>query len=286
MNIDSTSPWRQVNMTGDDWRTAESIAASRLGPLLAEAEQHRVITSWWYTRKGPQWLIRCMPAPGKNDEAAALLREAMDGLRERGDIEQWVWGMYEPEIHPFGGVEAMNVAYDLFHTDSRNILHYLHQLDDRLPGRDHRRELGLMLASTLLRGAGLDWYEQGDVWAQVAAHRGQPHQTPPDRQHALETNLRQLMSVDATMRDGTPLAFAATWSAAFANAGRELAGLAADGRLHRGLRAVLAHHVVFAWNRIGLPYTTQAVLAHAAKNVVFGIDPTVHVADETRNERT
>jgi hypothetical protein len=35
------------------------------------------------------------------------------------------------------------------------------------------------------------------------------------------------------------------------------------------LRAVLAHHVIFAWNRIGLSHTTQSLLANVAKAVVL-----------------
>jgi hypothetical protein len=37
----------------------------------------------------------------------------------------------------------------------------------------------------------------------------------------------------------------------------------------RGTRDILAHHVIFHWNRIGLPYKTQSILAHAAKTVIF-----------------
>ena len=75
------------------------------------------------------------------------------------------------------------------------------------------------------------------------------------------------------MRDGAPLAHCAGWAAAYTTAGRELASLTAAGRLHRGLRDVLAHHVIFAWNRLGLPYATQSALAGTAKTVVFGPDP-------------
>lgn len=84
------------------------------------------------------------------------------------------------------------------------------------------------------------------------------------------------MSVDAEsqMRENAPLAHVGQWADVYAAAGREVADLAAAGALHRGLRDVLAHHVIFAWNRLGLPYITQAVLAATAKTVVFGPDPT------------
>lgn len=60
------------------------------------------------------------------------------------------------------------------------------------------------------------------------------------------------------------------WAAAFHNAGTELGDLARNGTLRRGLRAVLAHHVIFAWNRIGLSHTTQSLLANVAQAVVLG----------------
>lgn len=67
-----------------------------------------------------------------------------------------------------------------------------------------------------------------------------------------------------------PLTFAADWAAAFEHAGSALADAAFDDRLTRGLRAVLAHHVIFHWNRIGLPTRTQSILAAAAAQAVFG----------------
>jgi protein-L-isoaspartate(D-aspartate) O-methyltransferase len=60
----------------------------------------------------------------------------------------------------------MTVVHRLFHADSRHILAYLVQA-----GGEHRRELGLILATMLMRAAGQDWYEQGDVRQRIAAHR-------------------------------------------------------------------------------------------------------------------
>lgn len=70
------------------------------------------------------------------------------------------------------------------------------------------------------------------------------------------------------------LTLAASWAEDLSNAGRRFADLAADGHLRRGLRDVLTHHIVFSWNRLGLPYRTQAVLAGTAKLAIFGPDPT------------
>jgi thiopeptide-type bacteriocin biosynthesis protein len=265
-------PGRQFNVVFPDWAGAEHAALAHLAPLLAAAEADGLITSWFFIRKAPCWRVRYLPdAPA----AQAYFHRHLGGLRSNRHVEDFRQVVYEPETHAFGGAEAMAFAHRLFHLDSRHLLAYLADTE-RLPGTRRRRELSIILCSSLLRAAGLDWYEQGDVWARVADHRELPDQIPTSRLHALEADLQRLMSVDAgsLMREGSHLAFAAGWSAAFAATGRELANLAAHGQLHRGLRAILAHHVIFTWNRHGLPHTTQAVLASTAKNVVFGRDPT------------
>jgi thiopeptide-type bacteriocin biosynthesis protein len=83
------------------------------------------------------------------------------------------------------------------------------------------------------------------------------------------------MTVDAgpdspLIEPGGQLTDIATWATAFHATGCALGDLARRGELRRGLRAVLAHHVIFHWNRLGLSYDTQSVLAHAAREVVLG----------------
>jgi thiopeptide-type bacteriocin biosynthesis protein len=63
------------------------------------------------------------------------------------------------------------------------------------------------------------------------------------------------------------------WHTAFENAGTNLRLLRETGNLTRGLRTVIALHVIFHWNRIGLPASTQATLAQAAKESLFGEAP-------------
>jgi thiopeptide-type bacteriocin biosynthesis protein len=273
-------PWRQVNVAFSDWAYAEHTAVTHLAPLLAAAEAEQLITAWFFMRKTPCWRVRYVPS---GSTTQAYLRRRLNDLKQQGHIDAATEVLYEPEPYAFGGAEAMACAHRLFHLDSRHLLAYL----ARSPDSEHRRELSILLCTILVRAAGLDWYEQGDVWARVASHRDLPSRIPPD-QHTLKDSVRRLMSVDATtlLRNGAPLAFAAEWSASFASTGRELASLATEGLLHRGIRAILAHHVVFAWNRLGMPYTAQAVLAHAATEVVFGCDPTtVPKVDAMRSER-
>ncbi|MCO5973355.1 thiopeptide-type bacteriocin biosynthesis protein [Actinoallomurus soli] len=187
MNIPTTDTlWRQVTLWCDDWPTAEQIAVSRLGPQLVAAEHAQVITSWWFLRKGVSWRIRYLPAPGRQTQAVALLEQLMRELTATGAIRRWTTPIYEPETHAFGGPDGIDLAHQLFHADSRHVLDYI-----RHARLDHRRELGLLLGTALMRGAGLDWYEQGDVWAQVTAHRSSDQPVPSE---AAERSVQQLIT--------------------------------------------------------------------------------------------
>jgi hypothetical protein len=42
--------------------------------------------------------------------------------------------------------------------------------------------------------------------------------------------------------------------------------------------------VIFAWNRLGLPYSTQAALTAAAQTVIFGPDPSTERSIRDRVE--
>lgn len=147
--------------------------------------------------------------------------------------------VYEPETDAFGGPEAMDAAHELFHSDSRHLLTYQ-------PSLMHlgRRETAVLLASAMMRGSGLDWFEQGDVWAKVAALRPAANPPQPERAAELAPAMRKLMTADAhsLCRPGGPLHAHEEWVTAFERAGATLADLAARGALTRGLRAVIARN--------------------------------------------
>lgn len=260
--------WCQANVAFPDWEHAESIALAQLAPLLRTAEDEGALTAWFLIRKRPCWRVRYLPVADAQDR----IGQGLDALIADGYIKGWTEIIYEPEVHAFGGAEAMASAHRLFHRDSRSLLDHL-QVD----AGKYRHEISLMLCSLLMRSAGLDWYEQGDVWVRVSAHRALPPGTERNSRDRLHTAVHRLISVNGEdlICTGGPLAHIAGWAGAYTDAGRELAHLTSTGQLHRGLRDVLAHHVLFAWNRIGLTYATQAALAAAAKTAIFGPDPTI-----------
>ncbi len=264
MNLpDTTNGWRQVNVWCDDWQTAEQMAVAGLGPVLADAERAEVLTSWWFVRKAESWRLRYLPKPGEHEQATTAVEHAIRDLAAEGLIRRWATAIYEPEIHAFGGPTGMDIAHALFHADSHHILQHLRQAHT-----DHRREHGLVLATALMRAARLEWYEQGDVWAQVADHRATDRQTPSE---TAAHDVHRLITARKNS-PGSPLAAVPEWPLTFRRAGEQLAELAHQGCLTRGLRAVLAHHILFAWNRLGIPADVQGVLAGTAAHTVFHQD--------------
>ncbi len=158
--------WRQVNVIFPVWDQAEAFALAHLVPELARAETGGLINKWFFMRKHPAWRIRYFLNNGDRT-AQAGIGQHLDDLAASGQITGWTGSIYEPEAHAFGGDEAMDTAHRFFHGDTNGCLAYLATQNGAKA--DHRRELSLLLCTRMLRAAGLDWYEQGDVWTRVAS---------------------------------------------------------------------------------------------------------------------
>ncbi|MFE5191716.1 methyltransferase, FxLD system [Streptomyces sp. NPDC056628] len=253
--------WQQHNITFVDRESALRTIAERLGPALIDAEADGQLTGWWLMNKQP-WPLRYLA-----DKPPPAIESLLSDLIGDGVAVSCLPCVYEPETDTFGGPEAMDAAHELFHSDSRHLLTY-----QPSPTHFGRRETAVLLASAMMRGAGLDWFEQGDVWAKVAALRPAIAPQPPERAAELAPAMRKLMTADAhsLCRPGGPLHTHEEWVTAFERAGATLADLAARGALTRGLRAVIAHHVIFHANRAGLLRDDQSALSHIAREVVMG----------------
>ncbi|MBA2310626.1 MAG: methyltransferase, FxLD system, partial [Pseudonocardiales bacterium] len=128
-----------------------------------------------------------------------------------------------------------------------------------------------------------DWYEQGDIWEQIATHRTPAHpdgQQPSRPSPTTVAAVRQLLTA-ADDTDDSPMRTAPAWPQAFRHAGHALAELAHHTTLTRGLRALLAHHLLFSLNRLGISAEHQRLLATAASQVVF--QHTEHTPDAFPN---
>jgi thiopeptide-type bacteriocin biosynthesis protein len=272
---DSSSSWRQVNVHFADPDTAERLAATHLAPHMSAAENTGPIAQWFFTRKDT-WRLRYQPSSAAlADQATAAVNDALTSMRDQDASMRWINRVhYEPEIYAFGGPRGIEVAHQLFHYDSRHILGYVRRTLPPAPAiRDSRRELTVLLCSALMRAADQDWYEQGDIWARVSQHR--PTVSSGGRhRHARQTEaMTRLLTADAFQSDAeesnVQLESVADWPAGFQCAGSALAAVARCGNLTRGLRSVLAHHVLFHWNRLGIPYQIQGQLAATAARAIL-----------------
>lgn len=271
--------WRQVSIRFAADEQAERETVSRLGPVLEQARSAGTIESWFFIRK-PWWRFRYLPATA---ELARPAKELIEGtardMLSNGHLLEWAVNVYEPETHAFGGEPAMAVTHKLFHQDSRHILTYLGMPVYDPPGSQDacpagRRELSLLLCAAMMKAAGLDHFERGDTWAKAAALRPHARHAPAVGWHDFKGAAQRLITMDTSPstapRETGALRSASAWLTAFEQAGATLRKLADQGELTRGLRAVIAHHVIFHWNRIGLPARTQANLASAASEAIFG----------------
>ena len=256
--------WYQVRVEFADWSAAEAVGATALGPALDRLRAVGAVAGWWYLRKHPCWRLRLFHA-----DTAAIGR-VLDELTSTGAIERWWTTVYEPETAAFGDTVGMDTVHNLFCSDSAGVLDYLRQ---DTPGLD-RRELSVLLLGGLLRAAGLDTFECGDVFDRVARMRPAPAATDMARVSTLADNVRVLLSIpnlanSELFTPGGPVAHAAPWLAGLRAAGEQLGRDAASGRLNRGLRAILTHVVIFHWNRLGLSATSQGLLARAAATALL-----------------
>ncbi|GAA2166518.1 thiopeptide-type bacteriocin biosynthesis protein [Actinomadura napierensis] len=261
------SDWCQFLIEFSDWSSAEETAIEHLVPLLHPIEANASITEWWFIRKHPCWRLRLRK--GTSHQPPDLIK-ALNELAAAGHIRRWCEGVYEPETAAFGGPDGMTTAHELFSADSHAILATLPTNRERLG----RREVSILLCSVLFQAAGLEWYEQGDAWHRVAQGRPALTDVSPERLRPMAESFRQLMSADihpdgSLLGGAGSLAFAAEWAAAFHRAGAALGASARVGALQRGLRQVLAHHVIFHWNRLGLPLRAQSILAAAAQTAIL-----------------
>ncbi|MFI0722066.1 thiopeptide-type bacteriocin biosynthesis protein [Streptomyces sp. NPDC021224] len=264
----SRTEWHQVYLHFTDWTAADSTFTEHVLPLLRAAEAEDAIGGWWYTRKHPCWRLRFRER--RQFASQLYVRAGLDRLVDEGHLHRWWPGIYEPETTAFGGSTGMAAAHTLFVADSREI---------QRPPRGGtlalgRRELSVLLCTILMRSAGLEWYEQGDVWHRVITvdHRSSLADVPQEVLDARASEIRSLLLADtaALFARGGPLHSTAGWAAAFRDTGRVLAESVQRGTLERGLREVLSYHVLFHWNRLGLSLRAQSALAWSARAAILG----------------
>jgi thiopeptide-type bacteriocin biosynthesis protein len=261
------SGWHQVNIEFTDYPTAERTFGAYLLPALRTGP----IGAWWFVRKYSCWRLRVQPGSGTRvEDAVAHLTEVLDRALSWGVAMRWWPFLYEPETIAFGGTYGMTLAHTLFHTDSVGVLDYHQHLTHSTSGLPGPKETSLLVTTLMLRAAGLEWGEQGDVWGQVEARRPLPTDVDPDQVSTMVAPVQRLLTVDAgpALTNG-PLAPLGNWVTGVERSGQALVDAARAGKLQLGLRGILARHILFHWNRMGFTTRQQAIYSRAARETIL-----------------
>ncbi|WP_395111271.1 thiopeptide-type bacteriocin biosynthesis protein [Actinomadura sp. SCN-SB] len=264
----SDQTWYEIRVQFHDWQAAEQTATT-LAPRINDLQERETITGWWFIRKHPCWRIRLHINPATDrEQAESDITALLQDLTEEGALATWWPAIYEPESAAFGGPTGIDAAHKLFCDDTRYFIHYIQQ-----PLPIGRREISMLLCTILLHAAGLDTFEQGDVWHRVTQLRPSTN-APTSRINDLAATLAPLINTAPHIEGPLfniegPLNSAQPWAAAFNQSGRVLGQAAGAGNLDRGLRHILSHQVIFHWNRLGLSTTTQANLSRAARTAAL-----------------
>lgn len=264
--------WHQVNIEFTHYPTADRAFAAYLLPSLHEATSSGLFRSWWFIRKYPCWRLRVAPCPGiAVGNVSKHVAAALDRAVSWGVVTRWWTSLYEPETAAFGGPDAMDLAHELFHTDSAGVLDYLIHAGTHSSGLPDAKATSFIVVSLFLRAAALEWSEQGDVWARVETKRPLPDDVAVERVTAMTGALRKHLTIDVgpVLAAGQPLAPIAEWITGMERGGVALADAARDGRLTLGTRSILARHVIFHWNRMGFTARQQAIWSRAARQAVL-----------------
>jgi thiopeptide-type bacteriocin biosynthesis protein len=259
----------------EDVAAARRLVATELAPLLERLAAEGTAEQWWFLVKhdGQPHVRLRLRARGAalTGRTAPAIEAALAALRVSGRVSAWCTVVYEPETALFGGCEGTRLSHALLHRDSRAACRWLGG------ERAHTVEASVVAVRALLNGAELDVFEQGDVWSRVASHRPLPADRlgpvmARNRDAVGRLYLARAAQVRDLLGDGAAYAVLEDWTAELARSGRELAAAARRGELGRGLRAILATHVVFHWNRLGLSGAVQAGLAHLVAGWIFDED--------------
>ncbi|MFF3015887.1 thiopeptide-type bacteriocin biosynthesis protein [Streptomyces sp. NPDC057939] len=261
------SGWQQANIRFTDYPAGHQIFRAYLLPALGTGP----VGSWWFVRKHPHWRLRYLPALGTTaEDAVRHVAEALDSSVSWNVTAEWSPAPYEPEVTAFGGPEGMVLAHELFRVDSIGVINYQAAAGDQQAGLD-AKAVSLLAMTMMMRAAGLEFGEQGDVWGLVEARRPLADDIASEQVSGMVEPMSRLLLADAQpLLASEALARVQPWISGLEANGRALEQAAAAGQLHLGMRGILARHVLFHWNRMGFTLRQQSIWSRAAREAVLG----------------
>lgn len=257
----------RVKPPGSDWLyiqlyTAPSIEDDLLGgpvrELVGWAREHELIQKWFFVRYAdPQPHIRLrfqgLPASLSGSLLSKVLNWAQALVKE--DLcQRFAIDTYEPEIERYGGIDAIDLAEELFSLDSELTLRLLRFIESH---GLRRVELTVFGLDFLFERLGCDFVRRRAILSPMTAARHESGAAYRERKWVFESLLG--------LRDVSPLADLISQMSraveptgiAIADLGWKLRALNQEGRLTPPLDVICRSFAHMHCNRIGLDTTTE-----------------------------
>lgn len=195
---------------------------------------------------------------------APEIQTEVQNLVQAGQEQGWISAApltpYEPEVGLFGGETAMQHAHRFFEMDAWLALH-AHKLDT-----NNRYLTSHLWMTLMLRSCGLDSFEQWDVWQKLGQVRPPAR---PEHHKLVEQISAAVQRIGSLSTDRLweellgRVPEMGVWKDELTLWGKAMQGLLAHGPLERGLRSILAVHVIFHSNRMLFNLTEQVLFTAA-----------------------
>ncbi len=261
--------WLQLGVSFLDAEQGGRFVASGLLREAVEAwQQEGLVSQFWFMNKPPGLRLRFL-VPGGDPRAEAGVVALLDQACDLGLAVEHEFGLYDAEIHQFGGEAGLAIFHEFSTYDSLGILRFK---EHKATGEATIDEtvLSLLALGDLLAAVAGDPWEQWDVWCELRL-TGRLVEDDDELTAALREGLdenRELLESLVFQRDEVLAELHPTEAAIVEDFGRgnlrvaeALARASRDRALGYPPRKLLPFFIIFHWNRMGLGIGDQVSLA-------------------------
>ena len=270
------SVWYQVGVGLDPF--GFQLTTFMTGPC------HDRIRSWLHEGKIDRFFFLNKP-PGLRLRFRASLGDLLpelsswlDEQRKEGEITSWSRGVYEAEVHQFGGELGLDIAHAFFTAESIAVMGYRRlQLDDAETFSSP--DFSLFLLNDFFQRVVEDRWELWDLWCNMALTERVPTFQGADLDRAVALADAARGHILELLDDRGPFlerisdagrALLVEYQNQTRPIAERLRAARDEGALLYGLRQILPFWVIFHWNRMGFAIEHQQRLVFM---ILRALDP-------------
>ncbi len=257
------SEWTYVKLFAAP-ETADALLLDVVAPVVEQALGAGIVRRWFFIRFGEGgWHLRVRfrgASPRALAELVPLLHDRCTSWLLSGRLRNFQLDTYDREIERYGGVEAIELAEELFQADSDACLRVLKALGGS-DGGATRWTATLLGADALLEDLGFSAAERLQIVERWAAESAREHNVTPATEQRLAARFRshrprleRLLQGDVALDDGPEMRVVidalTTRSTKVRSIARQLRKLEEEGRLTSSVRELAASFVHMHVNRM------------------------------------